>query len=439
MQLDGPRYRFRWPLLVLLLIFYAVAVVDRTAISMIVDPLRTHLGISDVQISLILGLAFSGTYATGGLLMGWAVDRAPRRWVMSAAMILWGLAEACCGLATSFASLFVARTAVGAGESALAPAAHAMIADAFPRESMVKAMTIYSLGLEVGIGLSLIAGGALVTYLTATGGMTLPVIGFTEPWRLVFIFTGIPTVILALTIFLLPEPPRGVRTVAQLAARPTIGVITFLRRNWQLWLTFFGSFGIMNIVNGAMLFWQPVFMSRYFHWRAADYGMALGLSAVVAGAAGMIFAGWMVQRMANRGCKDAPLRYYFWALVISTPLLIAAFTSGNAWIFLGLISLCKFTTFLGFAAAAVQLTTPPELRGRMSAIFVNIILSLVGTVVGPVVPAMITQYWLRDDTQIGLALAITVGICAPIALITIVWGAKYFRRAIDDAEALQAS
>ncbi|MDB5452960.1 MAG: hypothetical protein JWO33_1538, partial [Caulobacteraceae bacterium] len=412
--------------------------VDRTAIAMVIDPLRKELGVTDVQISLILGLAFSGAYSLCALVMGWAVDRAPRRWVMFGAMALWGLAEAACGMATGFGALFAARAMVGAGESGMAPSAHSMISDAFPRKTLVKALSIYSMGLELGIGFSLIIGGAAVTFLTERGGLVLPILGLTAPWRLLFIFTGLPTIVLALAIFLFPEPARGPRRAAGATGQPAMTAVTFLRRNWQLWLTFFGAFGVMNIFNGAMLFWQPVYIARNFHWRAADYGLALGLTSVVAGAAGMLFAGWAVQTMLARGCRDAPLRYYFFALLISTPMIIGAFLSDNIWVYLTLISLAKFASFVGFAVAAVQLTTPNEIRGRMSALFTNVLLSLVGTVVGPVVPAAITQYWLHDDAKIGLGLAATLGICAPIAMGMCLWGSKHFRRAIDDAESQEA-
>lgn len=426
-----------WALLGLLLLYYTVAIIDRNAISMVVDPIRAELDISDVQISLILGLAFSSTYSTFGIFMGWLVDRVPRRWVICGGMVLWGAAETACGLAASFMGLFGARMFVGLGESALMPAAHSLISDSFARKDLAKAMSVYSMGSVIGGGLALVIGGAAVDYLSTRGGMSFPFIGHTQPWQSVFLLTGLPTILLAFLIFLVPEPARRRQAVADgPTAKPRIGFAGFMRRNWRLWVIFFGVFGVMNVVNGAMIYWQPAYMSRFFHWRPADYGMALGLISAVAGAAGMLFSGWLVDRMYAGGQKDAPLRYYFWALIASAPLVITAFLAGNVWVFLGLIWVAKFAmiNFLGFASAAVQLTTPREFRGRAAGIFTTIVVSLVGAVAGPVIPAAITQYILHDETQIGLALAITVAVCVPIALITIVWGRKHFRRAIAEAE-----
>ena len=434
---EARRARMAWALLALLLLYYTIAIIDRNAISMVVDPIRKQLDISDVQISLILGLAFSSTYSTFGFFTGWLVDRAPRRLVIFSGVTLWGVAEAACGLANSFGMLFGARLFVGLGEAALMPAAHSLISDSFARKDLAKAMSIYSMGSVIGGGLALVIGGAAVDYLTTIGGMTFPFIGQVRPWQSVFLLTGLPTILLALLIFLVPEPARRRQAVPDgPAAGPRIGFAGFMRRNWRLWVIFFGVFGVMNVVNGAMIYWQPAYMSRFFHWRPADYGMALGLISAVAGAAGMMFSGWLVDRMFAGGQKDAPLRYYFWALIVSTPLVITAFLAGKVWVYLGLIWVAKFAmiNFLGFASAAVQLTTPREFRGRAAGIFTTIVVCLVGAVAGPVIPAAITQYILHDETQIGLALAITVAVCVPIALITIVWGGKHFRRAIDEAE-----
>ncbi|MDB5670567.1 MAG: hypothetical protein JWO25_1526, partial [Alphaproteobacteria bacterium] len=128
-----PSPRRAWATVAILFVFYIFAMVDRQVMTMLVDPIRHDLRIGDVQASLLLGLSFALFYTTIGLLMGWFVDRFSRRTLIGISVALWGLACAACGLADSFAELFVARVLVGVGEAALGPAAYSILSDSFPR------------------------------------------------------------------------------------------------------------------------------------------------------------------------------------------------------------------------------------------------------------------------------------------------------------------
>jgi MFS family permease len=324
---------------------------------------------------------------------------------------------------------------VGVGESSLMPAAHSMISDAFPTRRLATAMSIYSMGAVLGAGLSNVLGGALVHALLNRPSVNVPILGAIRPWQAVFLATGLPGLVIAFLIFAAPEPRRKQRTAAEIGA-PRRSMWPFLLKRWRLWLTFTTVFGGMNVAYGALLYWQPAYFSRFFHWNPAQYGLAIGLTSAIAGAGGMLFSGAMVDRLFSRGVKDASLVYFMWALVISTPFAIYALLSPNVWVYLSLSWITQFATvnFLGFGSAAVQLTTPNELRGRMSALFTTAIVALLGSTLGSSVPALIAKYWIHDEVRLGYALAATLAICAPIALLGIVLGRKSFREAVIEAE-----
>jgi MFS family permease len=421
-------------LILILVLLYVFAFLDRQVIAMMVDPIRKSLGIDNLQVSYLMGLSFALFYAAGGLPMGWLVDRFPRRWVLYLGVTAWGLAQASCGLAATFTQLFAARLFVGVGESCLMPAAHSMISDTVPRNRLAVAISIYSMGAVVGAGISNILGGALVSSMFQHTSFTLPILGETHPWQVVFLATGLPGLAVAWLIWLVKEPARGTSPAAD-PARTRRSMWPFVARHWRLWVCFVMVFGVMNVAYGALLFWQPAYFSRYFHWTAAQYGLALGLISAIAGAAGMFFSGTVVDRMFARGVKDAHLRYYMWALIISTPFVIVALLSPNVWIYLGLIWIAQFATvnFLGFASAAVQLTTPSELRGRMSALFTTVIVSLLGAGLGSSLPAWLAKSVIHNEVRLGYALALTIGLCVPIAVLGTLFGRRPFREAVAEA------
>ena len=131
-------------------VFFATAILsytDRFIFSLLVDPLRADLGISDTQVSLLQGLAFALVYAFAGLPLGRLADLVPRRNVIIAGVLLWSAATAACGFAATFGQLFAARIAVGIGEAALAPAAVSMIADYFPPARRGTALSVFIAGM----------------------------------------------------------------------------------------------------------------------------------------------------------------------------------------------------------------------------------------------------------------------------------------------------
>lgn len=426
-----------WLMIACLFLFYVFSFIDRTTIAMIIDPIRADLDLTDTQVSLLIGLAFGLAYSIGGLPMSWFVDRYPRRIIVYFAVTSWGLATASCGLSHTFGQLFLARLGVGLGEAPLHPASHSMISDAFPRNQLATAISIYSMGAVIGVGLALVVGGWVVETILALPPMRVPIVGEIKPWQMVFIVIGMPSVALAFLIFAFKEPPRRGRIKGQAHKTASWGeLLVFLKRRWVVFTCFTLAFGGMQVVNGAFIWWQPAYLSRFFKMSPAEYGLALGLVSAGAGVAGMILSGTIVDWLYSKGYKDAHMRYYFWAVIISTPFTLIALLAENVWVYFGLIWITKLLllNFLGFSSALIQLVTPNELRGRMSAIFVNLVLAFSATAFGPLVPALISDYVLHDDIRLGRALAILVVIFVPIALAALWIGRPYLVKAVEEAE-----
>ena len=422
-----------WVLIAILVLFYIVAVLDRHVIAMLVDPIRADFRLSDLKISYLMGTAFALFYAVGGLPMGWLIDRFPRRRVLYAGIALWGLAQASCGLATSFEQLFVARILTGFAEATLMPAAHSMISDAFPRNRLATPISVFSMGAGLGAGVSTILGGWLVQTFSSHGTFVLPLLGAVQPWQAVFFATGLPALIIGLLIFTVREPKRRQKKAKD--DQPLSGIFTHVRQNWRVWACLASVFATMNIAYGSLVYWQPAYYTRFFHWSPAQYGLAIGITTGIAGPAGMLFSGKVVDRMMARGIADAALVYYRRVLLLTTPIVLFALMSANVWVYVGLIWIAQFATvnFLGFSSAAVQLIAPPHLRGRAAALFTTMIVALVGAALGSLVPAFIAEHVLHDDVRLGHSIALTFAICVPIALAGIAFGRRPFREAVEAA------
>ena len=117
-----------------LMLSYTFAYTDRSILGLLFEYIRTDLGISDTQVSLLGGAAFAVFYVTMGLPMGWLADHVNRRNLIVGGMLIWSCMTAAGGFAHSFGQLFFTRIWVGVGEATLMPAALSIISD---RKSVV--------------------------------------------------------------------------------------------------------------------------------------------------------------------------------------------------------------------------------------------------------------------------------------------------------------
>lgn len=426
-----------WLLVACLVLFYIFSYIDRNGMAMILDPLRADLHLSDTQVSLLIGLAFAAAYSFGAIPAGWLVDRFPRRLIIFFSVTFWGLATMACGLAGSFGQLFAGRVAVGLGEAPLHPSSHSIISDSFPPRRLATVISIYAMGSVLGSGVALILGGVIVDFLMKLPPVYAPVVGQLATWQMAFMVMGAPCLLMAGLIFLFKEPPK----TSHAGAGPRVAVtwtafFGFLKSRWQVLTCFVVAFGGMQVVNGAFLTWQPAYLSRAFHLTPVQYGTGLGLITAVCGVAGLLFSGWMVDRLYARGHRDAHMRYYFWALLLSSPFVLVALLAPDVRVYFGLIWIAKLLMLntLGFSSAMIQLISPSEMRGRMSGIFVTLVLGFSASALGALVPALISDYILKDQIQLGRAMAVTIGIFMPLALVALWVGRKYLTAAVEEAE-----
>ncbi|MET0360799.1 MAG: MFS transporter [Sphingobium sp.] len=405
----------------LFLMFYILAFIDRQIITMMVKPIQAHMGFTELQMSWLMGPSFGLFFAMCGLLVGGLVDRYSRRWITTIAIVIWGMATCLCGMAGSYTMLLFGRMGVGIGESALTPAAHSLIAEQFPRERLATALAVYSLGAVVGGGLATVIGGQLVHVIAVGPAASLPYVGTLQPWQMVFIAVGLPTILLAPLALMVREAidRRRANCADGQAPRMSIGAFfTFCGSNPRLFIGLPVAFGLLNIITNSYAAWIPTFMQRTYGWDIATIGVAWGTQHIIAGVIGQIGGAMLVDRLYARGMGDAHVRYQWWGVLLAVPLNIIGMLSGNPWIFLGLNAIYYILCypFLGYAVAALQLHTPAHLRGRMSAWFYAVI-TVMGSVIGAPITALMTQWLFADKAKVGLSMVTVSAIFAPLVVL----------------------
>lgn len=404
-----------WWMVAVLFLFYVLAWLDRLIVSMLVEPIKASLALSDLQIGIVLGPSFAICYALFGLPLGWAADRWSRRHVIFAGVVIWALATTACGFVSTLEGLIVARVFVGVGEAALLPSAYSLIADAFPRERLTLATSTFQMAGKVGSATAFGIGGIAITAATAAGALALPFHGAIEPWQLVMMMVGLPGVLIAFLAFTFADPGR--RTFAgDAGATGTGAALAFARDHARLIGLMLVAFSALAVCGYSMTAWVPTYVGRRFGWSPIEYGPALSVMNLLA-AASLVVNGRVVDRLFARGMKDAHLRYYGWMIAVLLPVVLTMFFVGDAWVFLACYGVVQFITvpFMVYLSSVLALLAPATVRGQMIGLFM-FVFTVLGMGVGPSLVGALTDLLFADEARLGSALAIVVGTASLIAL-----------------------
>jgi MFS family permease len=407
--------------------------VDRIILSLLVDPIKQDLGLTDSEFGFLLGVAFAVFLAIFGLPLGRWADRYSRRMIIGIGIFLWSVMTIACGLAENFWELFFARVGVAVGEAALAPAAFSMISDLFPREKLGRALGVYQAGAFIGAGAALLVGGAAIAFIEARGVQVLPVLGAVAPWQLVFFVVGLPGLAVALLMATVPEPARrGGSKVT-----PPLGeVVRFAATRWRIYGLHYLGFSLLAVPITTTLTWAPVYFGRALGFSRPETGLTLGLIVILLSPAGVYTGGWIADALQRRGFRDAMHRVGLTAAVLLLPLCLAATTGSARGLAVALFVPLTFCASLSLACApaALQIVTPGPLRAQMSAAWM-LALNVITAIVGPTSVGIIADNVFDGPLSVGKALALINCLSVPLAALALWRGMEPFAAAVPEAAA----
>ncbi len=416
-----------WYTVVIMMLLYVCSYMDRKVLTMLVTLIQEDMHVTDFQMSLLLGPAFGLLYTLLGIPAGWLADRYSRRGLIAIGAGLWGLATAGSGLAATYWQLAIARLSIGVGEATLTPAAHSLIAEQFPPKRLSLALSVYMLGVTFGAGLALALSGIMVGAADSIK-QAIPFLSGFKPWQVVFFLVAAPTVVLAPLVYTVRDTRKSRQVKAGI--EPDAGK-AYLKSHWRLLVPYFLGFGMTSIAVNALAGWIPAHMSRAYGLGMAEIGIGYGVMMFLATGSGQIMWSMVVDKLYVGGRSDIHARFHVFTWLISVPAVVYAFTTGSSLTFLlgmGVFFLFTFA-FQGYANAGLQLVTPTQFRGRMSAAFLAYT-NLIGMLFGPTTVGFLTDFVFKDPQKLGTAMCIVVVASAPLGMISL-WIAARERRALE--------
>lgn len=428
---------YRWYVTIVLLIAYSFSAIDSRVLTLLVQPIKADLKLSDFEISLLQGFAFAILYSIAAVPLGRMVDGTRKRAaIITVGVLFWSVMTMACGAARGFGQLFLARVGVGIGEATLSPTAYSLLSDYFSRKRRALAISVYALGYPIGSGLALIVGAILLKKFTAQGPMTLPVLGTLAPWQMVFVMVGLPGLIVAALIATIREPVRRDLAKGHAGGAMPLSVgFAYIRARWPLFTMLFFSNALIAMLAIGVSIWYPTFLIRTYHLTTEQVGFYYGTVMLVCGVIGTLTGGWLSGRMMVRGQADANMRIVIAATVLkAVPLIVGPLmpTPALALGFMAVGTLIGQAT-QGVILAAIQDVTPNQLRGQVTALML-LGVNLIGMGLGASFIAAITDFGFKDEGAIRYSIVIAGAVLLPSIVALVVAGMPSYRRALAEME-----
>jgi MFS family permease len=428
-----------WYVVAVLTLAYILAYVDRQILSLLVEPIKSDLHISDAQIGMLQGVAFGIFYTIAGIPLGFAADRISRGLILTLSVGTWSLMTAACGLASTYSGLLAARVGVSSGEAALGPSAVPLIRDVIPKAQLARATAIYMLGIPLGSGLAVLLGAWLLPTLSAIGTVHWPLVGALHPWQMTFFAVALPGVVITALMTTIRDPRRQ-RAVTARPVAPPGAVFAYLGQHWR---TFVG-FGLPGIAATALTFgigfWIPATFARSYGLSGAQVGHYLriwGLMSLTLGSIGALTAGVVADRVRRR-LQDGYLRMAVVAIAImalSYGTFSLAPRPGLALLILAPGALFGIVPPIMAAAAQIELS-PPEMRSLIAAMW-SPIFTLIGIGFGPAIVAAANMMLFHSEQMLRYTIPVVAFCLSSVALTLLVLVRKSYCRTVTEAESRQ--
>lgn len=379
-----PGAAYKHYLLVVLLIILAFNFVDRLALGLVLQTIKTDLRLSDTELGFLSGIAFALFYSAMGIPIARWADRGDRVKIISLTAVLWSIAVALCGLAATFVQLLAIRVAVAVGEAGCIPPANSLIADSFTRPERPRAAGVYMLGGP----LSVVVGYYLAGWLNQLYG-----------WRTMFMLLGLPGIGLSLLAwFTLREPRRAAAPITaarsstapettassstSLSSTSLTEVVSTLWSNVTFRHLLF-CFSLVSFFGYGILQWQPAFFIRSYGLKTGELGTWF---AIIYGLGGMLGT-WLGGEFASRrAANNEQLQLKAIAFAYAGFGAVSAFiylSSNRYWAF-GLMGLTALggATANGPLYATIQTLVPERMRA-VSIALIYLFANLIGMGLGP--------------------------------------------------------
>jgi len=388
--------------LILLVIVYIFNFVDRQILSILAQPIKTELNLSDAQLGWLGGFAFAFFYTLVGIPVALYAHRIGRKRLIGLSLILWSAMTAFCGLAGNYLMLALGRFGVGIGEAGSVAPAHSLISDLYPPHHRARALAVFSAGLPIGSAIGIICGGLVAAEFN---------------WRVAFVGVGLAGLVFAPVFFAFSRRGNSqlseTRAVIQPAPQAEKGALGAVLRNPSLWLISLGA-SLSSVIGYGLMFWLPSVFMRSFEAGLVSASVGFGLIVLIGGLIGILAGGYLADRLGTGNPH-----YYLWlpagAYLLCIPLYALvllgqglAFDSAGGFTLLVLAQALGLV-WMGPTLACLHRIVLPAHRAVASAVFLFITNSI-GLGFGSWILGLFSDYLSYNYAENALKMAVSWGL-----------------------------
>ena len=408
---------YRLYVLLMLTLVYTLNFIDRNLLNVIAGPIIAEFKLTDTEYGFLNGPPFAIFYALMGIPIAMLADRFNRIFVLALCIAIWSVMAALCGFANSFLFLLFARIGVAIGEAGGTPPSNSVIADYFKPRSRAHALAIFAMGVTVGSALSNFFGGPIASSLNGPALQALFeswgwewAVNMTdwsqvEGWRVAFVVTGAPGVLIALILLLtVKEPPRGysdppsatrgqkasmLETLKELGPKPTF------------WTMALGA-ALVALVGYGLTAFQAPMVGRLHGVDPGTFALQFGGPLAIFSAIGTFLGGFIIDRMSNR-VNAAVSLVPVAGMLLALPLYLFAYYQPTENLYTVARPLWCLGAMLHFMYLGSQYTIGQGVvsaRGRASAIAILLlIIALIGNGIGPVLTGALSDMFMSMELR----------------------------------------
>lgn len=396
-----------WLTVILLSAVYAVSMMDRQIMGILLEPIKKELGASDAQMGFLVGLAFAVFYTFLAIPIAIFADKGYRRNIIAASILAWSVMTAVCGLVGSYGQMALARMGVAIGEAGSSPASVSIISTLFEQKRRATALAVFVAGANAGILLAFLGGGWLLENVG---------------WRQAFFAVSVPGIILSILVFVLVVEPKTntkLNPADHISFKDTIRYLVRIPAMRHILV----AKSLSGFVGYGILLWLPTFLVRSHGVSGTELGLTLALFVGLGGGIGTLLSGRIADYVARYG-ERWRTRSIMIAKLLSVPFLLGFLLVDNYWLALALYAVPAVlgSYYLAPSTALVQDMVDHRMRAVTSAITI-FLLNLVGMGLGPqgvgLLSDMFAPAYGTDSLRYALACCVLVNI----------WAAYHFWRA----------
>lgn len=363
---------------------------DRQLLGVVGEKIRVEWSLSDTALGL-LGTAFTLIYAFVGLPLGRLSDSFSRTKILGVGVFVWSLMTAASGVCKNFVQLFIVRLGVGVGEASCAPAAASLIGDLFPASKRSNAMSVFMMGLPLGLAGSYLLGGLIEKKWG---------------WQATFYIAAVPGIVLAALAWFLHEPQRGASETHNIGAAKRPGWAPLLVLSIPTMIPIILSGALHNFNMYAIGSFLASFLIRYHEvslQKAANIATVVyGLSGIPGLLFGGMAADWLTRKYAN-GRMLLSAATFLGAVPLTYFALVQPPGSTTGFLVLMGAGICLMYVYYAATYSTIQDLVEPSLRGTAMAIYF-FAMYLLGASFGPVATGMLSDHYTQ---QAAIAAGVT--------------------------------